>query len=174
MDPQTKIKNGAPAPIFSLYDLDGKLHDLKDYLGRIIVINFWSADCPWSARADQELIKFLQENIGSLALLSIASNVNEKLEEIRSEASMRGILLVLLDEDNRVADLYGAITTPHLFILDRQGILRYQGALDDVTFRKRTPSQNYLHKAFDAMLRGDIPDPAKTPPYGCTIVRNQY
>lgn len=171
MESQPKIKHKVPAPEFSLHDLDGELHALKDYLGRIVVINFWSAECPWSSRSDQEIVQFLQKTKETVVLLSIASNVNEKVEKITSEASKRGLPLVLLDENNRVADLYGAITTPHLYVLDTQGILQYQGAFDDVNFRQRIPSQNYLIEAVEALLRGDVPDPAETLSYGCTIVR---
>jgi peroxiredoxin len=171
MDSQPKIKHKVPAPEFSLHDLGGELHTLKDYLGRIVVINFWSAECPWSERADQELVQFLQKTKETVVLLSIASNDNEKLEKINSEASKRGLPLVLLDENNRVADLYGAITTPHLYVLDTQGLLQYQGAIDDVNFRTRTPSKNYLIEAVEALLRGDVPDPVETLSYGCTIVR---
>lgn len=172
MNSPPKIKHKVPAPEFSLNDLNGELHTLKDYLGRIVVINFWSAECPWSARADEELVQFMQKTNESVVLLSIASNVNEKVEKITSEASKRGLPLVLLDEKNRVADLYGAITTPHLYVLDTQGILQYQGAIDDVTFRKRTPTQNYLIEAVEALLRGDVPDPFETLSYGCTLVRD--
>lgn len=159
------------APEFSLHDLNGNLHTLNDYQGRIVVINFWSAECPWSARTDREILEFLQGKSGSVVLLSIASNVNEKLEIILSEASDRGLPLILLDEENRVADLYGAITTPHIFVIDAQGRLQYQGAFDDVTFRKRTPSQRYMAEAVEALLRGETPDPVETLSYGCAIVR---
>jgi hypothetical protein len=70
-----------------------------------------------------------------------------------------------------VADQYVALTTPHFFVIDEQGILRYQGALDDVTFRKPTPTHNYLHDAVEAVVAGARPQPAETPAYGCAIVR---
>ena len=72
----------------------------------------------------------------------------------------------------QVADLFGAQTTPHFFVLDQQGVLRYRGALDDVTFRQREPKNYYLHEAVQALLAGRLPEPAETPAYGCTIVRH--
>ena len=69
------------------------------------------------------------------------------------------------------SDLYAAVTTPHPYVLDQDGILRYQGALDDVTFRQRTPTRFYLRQAVEAVLAGHAPEPAQTSPYGCTIVR---
>jgi hypothetical protein len=79
---------------------------------------------------------------------------------------------VLLDEDHAVADLYGAATTPHFFVVDAEGVLRYAGALDDVTFRQKTPTRQFLAEAVAALLEGRLPDPAQTPGYGCAIVRH--
>ncbi len=87
------------------------------------------------------------------------------------QAALERNLSPLLDPDHRVADLYSARTTPHLFVIDPDGNLRYQGALDDVTFRKREPSRHYLREAVTAVLAGRQPDPDLTPAYGCIIVR---
>jgi hypothetical protein len=56
-------------------------------------------------------------------------------------------------------------------VIDAQGILRYQGAFDDVTFRQRTPTLIYLHMAVEALQSDQQPEPAETPPYGCSVVR---
>ena len=90
---------------------------------------------------------------------------------ITAEANERGYSILLHDVNQQVADLYGAITTPHLFVIDVEGILRYQGAFDDVTFRQRTPTQNYLKMVVEALLQGKPPNPSQTPSYGCIIVR---
>jgi hypothetical protein len=68
-------------------------------------------------------------------------------------------------------DAYEAQTTPHLFVVDASGILRYRGAFDDVTFRQRTPTKFYLRDAVSAVLENRLPDPAETAPFGCAIVR---
>ena len=86
-------------------------------------------------------------------------------------AAERQIPLVLRDAHQQVAELYGAQTTPHLLLVDRKGILRYQGAFDDVTFRQRRPTRSYLRQAVEAIQAGRDPDPAQTPPYGCALVR---
>lgn len=168
----TLIETGHPAPEFSLPDLEGKPHSLVDYRGSVVVINFWSAECPWAERADREVLPMLARWGERVALLSIAANANEPAELLSRVAGERNLLLVLHDEDRRVADLYGVKTTPHLFVIDPQGILRYQGAFDDVTFRRREPTQNYLEAAVQALLAGREPHPAETPPYGCTLVRH--
>jgi thiol-disulfide isomerase/thioredoxin len=172
MDEQTKVKNDLPAPDFTLPDLNGDSHALRDFLGRITILNFWSAECPWSKRADQEILEIMQEWGDSVLYLPIASNVNENLAMITGEARKRGLAVLLQDKDHRVADLYGAVTTPHLFVIDADGILRYQGAFDDITFRQRTPTKNYLQMAVEALLHGEQPHPPQVQSYGCIIVRN--
>lgn len=169
----TLIKNDLPVPDFQLTDLDGKNYRLGDQgKKKVVVINFWSAECPWVERIDPLLLDYLSGWGTKVQLCSIASNVNENITMIRDVAEVRNLPLVLHDVDARTADLYGAKTTPHLFVVDRRGILRYQGAFDDVTFRQRTPSVLYLRDAVEAVLSDLKPDVEITDPYGCTIVRH--
>jgi len=160
-----------PAPDFQLPDLHGVIHHLQSNRGRNTVINFWSAECPWAERADRDLLVYLQDWGEAVSLWSIASNANEPPEQLKQVANERGLPLLLYDVDHQVADLYNAQTTPHLFVVDAEGLLRYQGAFNDVSFRKRTPTRFYLRQAVEALLAGRDPDPDQTSPYGCTIVR---
>jgi len=166
-----------PAPDFTLPDLQGHLHALIYYRAQIVILNFWSAECPWSERTDRDLNAALPgwgaasgDDTPRVVLLPIASNANEPPDMLATVAADRGLPLVLHDADRRIADLYGAQTTPHLFIVDQNGILRYQGTPNDINFRQRIATQHYLKDAVDALLRGDAPDPSETPAYGCTIV----
>jgi hypothetical protein len=173
------MEPGDVVPDFTLPDLNGTPHALSDYRGRIILVNFWSAECPWSERADILFKQWLTlgrspragEWGGHVALLTIASNLNESPEQVRQAANQRGIAPVLLDSGCGVADAWGAQTTPHAFVVDGSGILRYQGAVDDVTFRQREPKRFYVREAVDALLAGRLPEVASAPAYGCTIVR---
>ena len=167
----TLIHNNQPAPGFTLPDLEGSLHPLGNYRDKVVVLNFWSAECPHAERADLELLSYLNEWESEATLLSIASNANEPLDILQRGAAERGLPLVLHDPAGQVADMYSAVTTPHLFVIDGDGILRYQGAFDDVNFRQRAPTQFYLRQAVEAVLAGRPPKPAQTLPYGCTVVR---
>jgi peroxiredoxin len=160
-----------PAPGFTLPDMDGQLHSLSDFRGKIVIINFWSAECPWSHRVDQALVEQLHKWGHRVFLLPVASNVNEGVELITQESFKRGLPLVLHDENHVIADLYRALTTPHFFVVDQEGILRYQGAYDDVNFRQREPTQDYLIDAVEALLQGELPEPSQTVSYGCSLVR---
>jgi peroxiredoxin len=160
-----------PALDFELQDLQGKHHRLSDYRGKVVIINFWSADCPHSERTDHYLVSLLERWNGEVVLFSIAANRNESLQLVEMVAATRGLPRVLMDAEGRVADLYGAITTPHVFVLDREGILRYQGAVDNMTFRLREVTHFFLQEAVEALLAGSLPELAETPAYGCAIVR---
>lgn len=160
-----------PAPDFQLAGLDGETHSLSQHRGRVVIINFWSAECPHSARVDGSLLRLVQEQPDHLRLLTIASNATETPAAIRLAALRRDLPLMLLDPNHQVADLYGAQTTPHLYVVDQEGILRYRGAFDDITFRRRQASRSYLEEAIRSLFAGKQPAPAETPPYGCTIIR---
>jgi peroxiredoxin len=160
-----------PAPDFELPDLHGRFHHPCDYRGKILIINFWSAECPHSARADDLIIGLLGKWGGEVKLLSIAANRNESIQTVEQAAKARRVPNVLIDAQNVVADQYGAMTTPHIFVLDRDGIVRYRGAVDDVTFRRREASQFFLRDVVEALLKGKVPELSETPAYGCTIVR---
>jgi len=159
------------APDFTLPDLDGRIHMLSDYREQIVIVNFWSAECPHSERFDTDITTRLAQWGDSVALLSIASNANESDEMIMSTARQRKLPVVLRDADQSVADRYEAQTTPHAFVIDRQGILRYRGAVDDVAFRQRVATKFYLKDAVEALLAGQLPETTEVQPFGCTIVR---
>ena len=160
-----------PAPDFELPDLQGKLHKLSDYRGRIVIVNFWSAECPHSERADRSTMACLVQWGAEVELLSIAANRNESAQMVEEAAKTRRLPQVLIDAENVVADLYEAQTTPHVFVTDASGILRYRGAVDDVTFRQRKATRFYLEAAVEALLEGRSPELQETRAYGCTIVR---
>lgn len=160
-----------PAPDFELPDLQDTLHRLGDFRGRIVIINFWSCECPHSERADGLLVKWLEEWGGEVELLSVAANRNESARSVEEAVRSRSLPTVLLDAEHVVADLYQAVTTPHVFVVDRDGILRYRGAVDDVTFRQRTAARFFLKEAVDALLEENLPALTETPAYGCAIVR---
>ena len=167
----TIIKIGELAPHFKLHDLGGKEHTLEGYAEWIVVLNFWSAECVWCKRVDEELITYLDAWKDRVKVLWIASNQNESRGLIEKTAADRKLPTLLIDTDHRVADLFGALTTPHFFVLDGKGVLRYQGAWDDITFRNRTATQVYVPAAIAALRRDEIPTVTSSPAYGCTLVR---
>jgi peroxiredoxin len=159
------------APDFELPDLDGNLHRLSHYRGRIVIVNFWSCECPHSERTDKAIMSMFVQWHDDIVMLSIASNRSENVEALKTAAEARRLPTVLLDANCTVADLFEAQTTPHVFVIDREGILRYRGSVDDFTFRNRIPTRFYLDLAVESLLNGQLPALAESPAYGCTIVR---
>ena len=151
-------------------DLTGKIHRLSHYRGRIVIVNFWSAECPWAERADRDLVSYLPKWGARVALLTVAANVNES-DEPCAEASRTRSLPLVLRASSEVLEVYGVQVTPHLFVIDADGVLRYRGAFDDVSFRQREPTCFFLKDAVDDLLAGRLPEIQESAPYGCTIVR---
>jgi peroxiredoxin len=160
-----------PAPDFRLPDLNGDTVRLSDLRGRIVILNFWSAECPHSERTDRQILSMFVQWKDDVALLPVAANSIESPEMVAETARRRRLPTVLLDGGHHVADLYDAQTTPHVFVIDREGILRYAGAVDDTSFRQRRPTRFYLDEAVEALLAGHLPPVQETMAYGCAIVR---
>ncbi len=159
------------APDFRLPDLDGNPVQLSDLRGRIVILNFWSCECPHAERTDREIMSMLVQWQDDVVLLPVAANSIESAGAVADTARRRRLPTVLMDSGHHVADLYEAVTTPHVYVIDRNGILRYAGAVDDVSFRQRRPSRFYLDEAVEALLAGHLPPIPQTMAYGCAIIR---
>jgi peroxiredoxin len=165
------VQINQPAPDFELPDLEGNLQCLSAYRGKIVIVNFWSCECPHSERTDRSTMACLVQWGDDVAMLSIAANRSESIASVAEAVNARHLPMVVIDAEHVVADLYGAVSTPHVFVVDRDGVLRYRGAVDDVTFRKRQATRFFLEEAVEALLEGHLPTLTETPAYGCAIVR---
>lgn len=168
---------GQIAPDFTLEDtLTGEVITLSALQGEIVVLNFWSGECPWSRHYDAYFARRAPEWAqNGVRLLHVKSNLNETPDDVRRwAAETENFAPVLDDADGRVALAYGAQTTPHVFLIDTGGRIAYQGAVDDRSFRQREATVNYLDAAIAAVRAHRMPDPASTPAYGCAIVREFY
>lgn len=166
---------GKPLADFELQDLDGRTHRLSDYQGKVVVIDFWSATCPVSTKYEPRLAKLYDTYTPrGVVFLGIDSNQNETREQIRQVAAERQVRFpILLDPQNRVADLYQAKTTPHTYLVDPQGILRYEGAIDNDSWASAPGAslKPILALALDAVLGGKPVPVEKMEPWGCSIKR---
>jgi peroxiredoxin len=159
------------APDFELPGLDGQLQRLSDFRGQIVVVNFWSCECPHSERTDRTLMATFIQWGKEVAMLTIAANRSESAEAVAEAAKTRRLPRVLVDANCLVADLYEAQTTPHAFVIDREGLLRYHGAVDDVAFRQRVATRFFVEEAVEALLENRLPAVQETPAFGCVVIR---
>ena len=173
MTDSKQVLLGEPIQDFELPEIGSEHHNLSQYQGSLVVITFWSAECPVSKEYDPYFNGLLDRYPqGQVVVLGVDSNVNYGQEEIARAATERGVRFpVLRDADCAIADRFGALTTPHVYIVDEAGILAYEGAVDDRTFRQREATINYVDAALAALLVGETPSVTQTQPYGCTIVR---
>ncbi|MBI3176587.1 MAG: redoxin domain-containing protein [Chloroflexi bacterium] len=161
------------APDFSLPTLNGGRFKLSEHLGHVVIVNFWSAECPWSRRADLVLSYRNKALVAQgIAVIGVASSLNEPEAELRYEADFRRVSYpIAVDSDQNVANHYQAEVTPHFFVVDAKGLIRYIGALDDATAQRRIPRVIYLDQAIAAVLVNRAPNPQTTTAYGSAIVR---
>lgn len=158
---------GQSVPSITLPDLQGRVHVLSDYLGQIAVLYFWSANCPHCERVDQEMPAWG----GRVSVLRVASNDNESAGMLESAARRRGLPIVLHDAGHVAADRFGVQVTPHFFVIDAFGLLRYRGAFDDAGIVFNKPTRGYVADAIQALLAGQSPGTTETPAFGCVIPR---
>lgn len=162
-----------PAPDFALPLIGGGRLGLYDLRGSVVVIHFWSAECPWSRRADLVLVyRQMAWERKNVRIVGVACNANEPESEIKYEAELRRVKYpIALDATQDTTNAYRVQITPHFVVVDPRGIIRYSGALDDTSATSRLPKTIYLDRAVNAVLKEQPPNPALTTPYGLPIVR---
>jgi len=176
-----------PAPDFSAVNSEGKTVKLSDYKGKNTVVLEWlNHGCPFVVRhynsknmTDiQEAYTAKGKDVVWLSIISSAPGTQghstpAKAEADRKEKGSRATH-ILLDEKGEIGKLYGARTTPHMYVINRQGVLVYQGGIDDKPHAKLEETKNarsYVREALDATLAGkDVPKAiAQTTAYGCNV-----
>ncbi len=169
---------GELSPDFTLVDEQGQSHTLSDYRGDVVVLEWFNIPCPFVRRHyEAQTFDTIIEEFGGLdeitwlAIDTTFDNTPEDTLEWKEEsAELRNHdYPVLQDPDGDVGRLYGAQTTPHMFVIDEEGILRYMGAIDDDPSGNEEEPHNYVMAALTAMAEGEDVSPTETEPYGCTV-----
>lgn len=171
-----------------LRDLDGVEKTVADYKGKVLVLAFYSIKCPYMKPAEPKL-KELHKAWAGQDVVFLAVNANkgelgadpyaggakpkETYVELRAHLKANEVAFPMIaDHGNKLADQLQAATTPHCFVFDKAGVLKYAGALDDDSKDdKGAAAAKYLKDAVDAVLKGEKPKTESTKPYGCSIKR---
>ena len=158
-----------------LMDIYGKEHTLGDYRGKVVFIHFWSIVCPYEKAAEPKCIE-LQKEFADKGVVQIAINANQgelqaggdSYTNLREHVEKAGVnFLVTVDPGNKVTDIFGGKSTPHCFVIDKEGVLRYSGALDDdPKGDKGSNATFYTRDAIQSVLAGQPVQAATTKPYG--------
>ncbi|WP_394844072.1 thioredoxin family protein [Pendulispora brunnea] len=173
---------GKPAPDFTLRDLDGKSVSLHDYRGKTVVLEWFNPECPFvrNAHTKASLKTFPAEQISKgVVWLAINSNAPGKQGNgvpANAEGKKRYAMQypILLDESGETGKRYGATNTPHMFVIDPQGVLAYQGAIDnspDGEGESPTGGKlvNYVQAALGDLTAGRTVSTKNTKAYGCSV-----
>jgi peroxiredoxin len=179
---RAEIAPGAPAPDFTLNDQTGAPRKLSDAKGKYVVLEWWNKDCPfvrrhYNAKNMQGLQKKYTEK--GVVWYSINSGAEGKEGYLTPKATAKVMkkqgmasTAVLLDPKGEVGRLYGAKTTPHMFVVDPSGNVIYMGAIDDnpsTDIAELKGAHNYVSAALDAAMSGKpVPNPV-TKSYGCGV-----
>lgn len=169
-------KDPNAAPVFVLPDPNGKDVKLTDFKGKIVVLEWFNYDCPFvKALHGSDVVKNLVAKYDPNKVVWLAINsTHYAVAEDNKKAIEQWKLkyTVLSDADGKVGKLYGAKTTPHIFVIDTQGKIAYQGALDNAPLAKKPEKEayiNYVEKAVDELLAGKEVATRQTKPYGCSV-----
>lgn len=169
---------GKAAPDFTLTDLEGKEHRLSDYKGKTVILEWFNPDCPFVRKHHEKNktmsvthAKFAGDNVVWLAVNSGApGKQGSGVERNRKAREDFGVgYPILLDEAGQVGRLYGAKTTPHMYVIDAEGTLLYKGAIDDNSSPGTLGETNYVMDCLATIAEGGKPEPMETRSYGCSV-----
>ncbi|MGE9271056.1 MAG: thioredoxin family protein [Verrucomicrobiales bacterium] len=176
------VEPGDEAPAFTLTSTSGEEVSLSDYEGKLVVLEWLNYECPFVKKhygsgnmpALQE--KYTGKDVIWFSINSSAEGKQgylppEKLGE-RSEKEGNKATAVLLDSSGSVGKSYGAKTTPHMFVIGKDGKVAYAGAIDDKKDTKVSSldeATNYVAEALDALMEGKEVETKKAAPYGCGV-----
>lgn len=172
------------APDFTGTDQNGKTHSLADYKGKIVVLEFTNpgspvtgkAGCPYmvpryESKAIQNLAASVQKSGG--VYLGVNSGHYNTAADSKAIAEKYGVTHpMLVDSSGTIAKAFQAKTTPHVFVINKEGNIIYDGALNsnatpDVS--KDAAATNYVEQAVAAANKGELPATTRTKPYGCGV-----
>jgi peroxiredoxin len=173
---------GQAAPDFTAVDSQGNSVQLRSYRGKTIVLEWTNADCPYTrkhyASGNMQSMQALAQQNGVVWLTVISSApgkqgyVNGPAADALTQSRKAVPAAVLLDPSGAVARLYAAKTTPHLFVIDKNGALQYMGGMDSIATTDEADiarAEPYLKEAMLAVVQGNPVPRAVTKPYGCSI-----
>lgn len=173
---------GSTAPDFSASDSKGKTHSLSQYKGKYVVLEWFNPECPFVKKhyGPGNMQKLQEEFTGKgVVWLSIDSSAPGKEGNLSAEQGEKKLAewkvkssALLLDPDGKVGQAYGAKNTPHMFVINPEGKIVYEGAIDS----KASPnpadipsSTNYVKVALDESMGGKPVSNPNTKPYGCSV-----
>ncbi len=172
---------GQAAPDFSATDALGKTHKLSDFKGKHVVLEWTNPNCPfvvkhYSGNMQALQAEFMGKGVVWLSVNSTNKKSRDYLEPVKLTAwraeKKASSSAMLMDDSGEIGELYNAKTTPHLYIINPQGLLIYSGAIDSIASAKVDDiktATNYVRQGLNEALAGKAISVAASRPYGCFI-----
>ncbi|MGX4642371.1 redoxin domain-containing protein [Massilia sp. SYSU DXS3249] len=173
---------GQPAPAFTAVDSKGQQHKLADLKGKVVVLEWTNNECPYVKKhygaSNMQNLQKQAKGAGVVWLSVISSAPGEqghvtgaKADELTASRNAAPTA-VLLDPQGAIGKAYDARTTPHMFVIDAKGILRYAGGIDSIASAKAADIEKadpLFKTALESVLKGENVAQAVTRPYGCNV-----
>jgi len=176
------VRIGEPAPTFTATDSSGNTQRLSDYKGKFVVLEWHNQGCPYTKKHYESgnMQRLQKEWTGKgvvwFTVISSAPGkqgyVTAAQENEYAKRMNASPTAVLMDQQGALGHLYGAKTTPHMYIIDPSGSLIYNGAIDDHPTADQSDisgSKNYVSAALEQAFSGKPVTTASTTPYGCSV-----
>ncbi|GAB3472854.1 thioredoxin family protein [Polaromonas eurypsychrophila] len=172
---------GQAAPDFSAPDTTGKTRKLSDYKGKLVVLEWTNPGCPFVQKHYNGNMQGLQKEFAARGVVWLAINSTEASHgDYLAPAKFTGWLgekqaaptTALMDESGKIGQLYGAKTTPHMYIVSPQGRLIYAGGIDSIASAREDDiktATNYVRQGLSEALGGKTLSVASSRAYGCSI-----
>ena len=173
---------GAAAPEFSLTDSAGKTVSLSEFKGKYVVLEWTNPGCPFvqkhygSGNMQKLQAEYTKKGVVWLSVDSSAPGQQGAFTPAEAKAAKNDLYKdaseLLLDPDGKVGHLYGATNTPDMYIVNPEGKLIYEGAIDSIPSADKADvgkATNYVQTSLDEALAGKPVDKAQTKPYGCSV-----
>lgn len=173
---------GQPAPQFSGTLSDGGTVSLSELRGKTVVLEWTNHDCPYvrkhygAGNMQDQQKDAVRQGVTWLSVISSAPGEQGHVDAATAnqlthtrDAAPTG---VVLDPEGSIGRAYGARTTPHMYVIDAQGVLRYMGGIDSIASADPediAEAEQYVPRALAQLAAGQVVEPGVTRPYGCSV-----
>ena len=176
------VEIGKPAPAIEATDINGNAFKLEDHKGEIVVLEWTNDQCPFVIKHyDSGNMQKLQKDATAKGVKWITinssaegkqGNVSDEDAKSMMEEAGAAQSAYIQDPSGAIGQAYGAKTTPHMFVIDKEGNVAYAGAIDSNSSPRASTiegAENYVVAAVDALMAGEPVKTTESAPYGCAV-----
>ena len=173
-----EVEVGKTVPAFSLKGIDGKSYSISDFKGKVVVLEWTNPNCPYVQRVYKSgVMTTVQKKYADKVVWLTVNSTHPQHQDFETSEELAKAYkewnatfkTMLLDPDGNVGRMFDAKTTPHMYIIDKEGKLVYAGAIDDDPRGNKTEKTNYVDAALSSVLEGKSVSNTTNRSYGCTI-----